>query len=536
MIRGAKTKHKKPNGLMSGASVLATGSVVAKVVGALYRIPLTNVLGAEGMGMYQLVFPVFALFMVLSSAGVPTALSRIVAEKRALGQGVKKYLFASLIVLAVLSIVSTVLVLALARPIALWQGNENVALGFQIIAPSIFFVGIIAGFRGWFQGEMYMLPTALSNIIEQCVKLGLGLFLAVYMKPYGLMWSVAGAFIGVTVSEIVTMIYLIITYIYRERKHKVNDRVLTFDKKEGVKMFKIAFPIAIVAILLPLSNFFDSFIVVNLLKLGGMTTSMATSNYGLLSGPVTSLVNMPVVFIMSLAIAIVPSVSVSRAEHDINSILFKSRLSLKLAYTIGIPSAVFMMVFSKEIISVLYSSLDENSVMIASRLLTITAPNILIMSVMQIYVSLLQALDKTKWAVAGLGGAIVVKTLLMIVLVRFLGITGAGIAVLAMGVVALAVVNIYFVKLTSMSIGVPVAFALISGALTAFAIIVPKVYIVHDILALLVGFVLCYIMYFFMSILLGVLDKQEYGSIPMGKILLKAHRIIRFWEYSNGTQ
>ena len=95
-------KKRKGNGLMSGASVLATGSVIAKVIGALYRIPLTNVLGAEGMGMYQLVFPVFALFMVLSSAGVPTALSRIVAEKRALGEGVKKYLFASLSALSAL--------------------------------------------------------------------------------------------------------------------------------------------------------------------------------------------------------------------------------------------------------------------------------------------------------------------------------------------------------------------------------------------------------------------------------------------------
>ena len=532
---GAKVKARKRNGLMSGASVLATGSVVAKVIGALYRIPLTNVLGAEGMGMYQLVFPVFALFMVLSSAGVPTALSRIVAEKRALGEGVKKYLFASLAVLSILSVISTVLVLTLARPLARWQGNEDVALGFQIVAPSIFFVGIIAGFRGWFQGEMYMLPTALSNIIEQVVKLGLGLFLAVYFKPYGLMWSVAGAFIGVTVSEIVAMIYLVITYIYRQRKHKINDRILRFDKKEGVKMFKIAFPIAIVAVIMPLSGFFDSFIVVNLLKLNGMTTPFATANYGLLSGPVTSLVNMPVVFIMSLAIAIVPSVSVSRAERDINSILFKSRLSLKLAYTIGIPSAVFMMVFSNEIISVLYSSLDPYSVRIASRLLTITAPNILIMSVMQIYVSLLQALDKTKWAVGGLGGAVVVKTLLTVVLVRFLGITGAGIALLAMGVVALAIVNIYFLKLTSMSIRLPVAFALFSGLVTALAIIVPKVYIVHDILALLVGFVLCYIMYFFLSILFGVKDKEEYSSIPFGKILLKAHRVIRFWEYSNGT-
>ena len=529
-------KKRKGNGLMSGASVLATGSVIAKVIGALYRIPLTNVLGAEGMGMYQLVFPVFALFMVLSSAGVPTALSRIVAEKRALGEGVKKYLFASLAVLAVLSVVSTVLVLTLARPLARWQGNEDVALGFQIIAPSIFFVGIIAGFRGWFQGEMYMLPTALSNIIEQVVKLGLGLFLAIYFKPKGLMWSVAGAFIGVTVSEIVTMVYLILTYIYRQRKSKVSDKVLTFDRKEGVRMWRIAFPIAIVAILMPLSNFFDSFIVVNLLKFGGMTTQSATASYGLLSGPVTSLVNMPVVFIMSLAIAIVPSVSVSRAEHDINSILFKSRLSLKLACTVAIPSAVFMMVFSKEIISVLYSSLDDNSVMIASRLLTITAPNILIMSVMQIYVSLLQALDKTKWAVGGLGGAVVVKTLLMVVLIRFLGIEGAGISLLVMGVVALVIVNVSFLKLTSMSIRLPIAFALLSGVVTALALMLPKIYIVNDILALLVGFVLCYLMYFFLSILFGVMDKQEYNSIPMGKLLLKAHRVIRFWEYNNGTQ
>ena len=239
---------------------------------------------------------------------------------------------------------------------------------------------------------------------------------------------------------------------------------------------------------------------------------------------------------MSLAIAIVPSVSVSRAERDVGSILFKSRLSLKLAYTIGIPSSVFMMVFSKEIISVLYSSLDYNSVLIASRLLTITAPNILIMSVMQIYVSLLQALDRTKWAVGGLGGAVVVKTLLMLVLVRYLGIVGAGVALLSMGVVSLAIVNAYFLKLTSMSIRNPVGFALFSGLITALALIVPKVYIVHDILALLVGFVLCYVMYFFMSILFGVMDKHEYGSIPMGKLLLKAHRVIRFWEYNNGTQ
>ena len=526
---------KRRNRLMGGAMILAVGSVIGKIIGALYRIPLTNVLGAEGMGMYQLVFPVFALFMVLSSAGVPTALSRIVAEKRAMGESVKKYLFVAMAVLVTLSTLSTILVLSLSRPLARWQGNESVALGFQIIAPSIFFVGITAGLRGWFQGEMHMLPTAISNVIEQVVKLACGLGFAVYLKRYGLIWSVAGAFLGVTLSEIVAAGYLVITYLVRERKHKVSGKLLSFEKEEGVKMLRIAFPIAIVALLLPLSNFFDSFIVVNVLKLRGLSTHLATSQYGLLSGPVTSLVNMPVVLIMSLAVAIVPSVSVSRAERDIDSILFKSRLSLKLAYMVGVPSAIFMMVFSREIISLLYSSLEEGPLVTASNLLIITAPNIVIMSVMQIYVSLLQALDKTMSAVKGLTVAVVVKIVLSVVLVRYIGIIGAGVSMLVMSVTALTLVNVSFLRLTSLRLHQPIALSLFSGGVSGLCILVPKAYIVHDILALFIGFVLCYTVYFFLSTLFGVMDRQEYHSLPLGKILLKLHRIVRFWEYENGT-
>lgn len=528
-------KVQRRSRLMGGAMVLATGTVISKIVGALYRIPLTNVLGAEGMGMYQLVFPVFALFMVLSSGGVPTALSRIVAEKRAVGESTKKYLVAGMGVLVTLSLVSTILVLALSRPLASWQGNESVALGFQIIAPSILFVGVTAGFRGWFQGEMYMLPTALSNVIEQVVKLAVGLGLSIYLKRYGVVYAVAGAFVGVLISEIVAALYLFLTYLFRQRKHKVYEKTLPIFKKEGVKMLRIAFPIAVVSMLLPLSNFFDSFIVVNVLKLGGASTTIATADYGLLSGPVTSLVNMPVVLIMSLAIAIVPSVSVSRAEKDVDSIIFKSKMSLKLAYTVGVPSAVFMMVFSKEILSTLYPSLDELQLVTATNLLIITAPNIVIMSVMQIYVSLLQALDKTNSAVKSIAFAVLIKIVLTVVLVRFVGIIGAGASMLSFGVVALILVNGSFLRYTAVSVSLPIALSLTAGLVSGLCCIVPKVYIVHDILALAVGFVLCYTVYFFLSVLFGVLDKNEYHALPMGKIFLKLHRIIRFWEYKNGT-
>ena len=530
--------QRKPtkNRLMSSATILAVGTMVSKALGALYRIPLTNVRGAEGMGMYQLVFPVFALFMVLSSAGIPTALSRVVAEKRALGEGVKRYLFIAMIALGALSLLSTILVATLSQTFALLQGNESVAVGFQVIAPSIFFVGLTAGFRGWFQGEMFMIPTSTSNVIEQGVKLAVGLSLAVYLKGYGIVWSVVGALAGVTLSEVLTVVYLAIFYFVRERKRAVRDKLAIPSKAQWTDMIRVALPMAVVALLLPLSNFVDSFIDVNVLKWSGADLSTATAEYGILSGPVTSLVNLPVVFIMSLAIAVVPSVSISKAERDVNSIIFKSKLSVKLAYTIGVPSAVFLMVFSKEVIGLLYSSLDDEAIATASTLLTVTAPNVVIMSVMQIYVSLLQALGKTGSAVRGLAVAVVVKAVLSVVLVGHIGIVGAGIASLVMGGVALIYVNTAFLRHTGVSVSLPIAMSLTAGVVCALSSIVPKVYIVHDILALVVGFVVCYIMYFFLSTLFGVLDKKEFGALPMGKIFVKLHKAIRFWEYTNGTQ
>lgn len=111
----SEQKAERRRKIASGAGVLAVGSVVAKMLGALYRIPLTNVLGAQGMGMYQLVFPVYALFMVLSTMGIPTALSRIVAEKRALCEPSKKYFAAAMLTLAVLGGICSMLTAALAR-------------------------------------------------------------------------------------------------------------------------------------------------------------------------------------------------------------------------------------------------------------------------------------------------------------------------------------------------------------------------------------------------------------------------------------
>ena len=520
---------KRERNIKSGATILAIGSIAAKLLGALYRVPLTNILGAEGMGLYQLVFPVYALFMILSTVGIPTALSRIVAEQRALGNGAKKYLFACMLTLVALSTVSAVIVVSLAKYIAIWQGNVTAYKGFWIIAPSLVFVGAIAGFRGWFQGEMYMLPTAVSNIIEQVVKLAVGLTLSLVFSKRGVLYAVYGALVGVTASEFVALLYMFLVYIAKSRN--VQKESLKLSRVESIGVFRTAFPIAIVSILIPLSNFFDSIVIVNMLKLGGASRDLATALYGLYSGPVNSLVNMPIVFTLSLAIAVVPSVAVSRVERDIDSILLKSRLGIKLTYLIAIPFAVFFAVFGEKLVGAIYPRLALEQVIIAGKLLKIASFNVVTISCMQIYVSLLQAVDKTKMAVLSLVFAILIKTVLQIVLTYYVGILGAALASAAMGVVAHLLTFASYFKVCGLHLEKSVGINLLVGVIMGCAGVVIATNVQNAYIACAVGAITCAVVYCWLVFLLGLVGKEEMAHFPAGKILQKIHRVVRFWEY-----
>lgn len=529
-----RSKEKLKGRMLSGAAVLAGGSIVAKLLGALYRVPLTNILGAEGMGMYQLVFPVFALFMVLATAGIPTALSRIVAEKNALKEPTRKYLVSAMIVLMALGTVLGILVFGLSGYIARWQGNADTRTGFIIIAPTILLVSAIAGFRGWFQGEMYMLPTAISNIIEQVVKLAVGIGLSLALIDKGVTAAVMGALLGVTASEVCALVYLLITFFVREKRKGAERVRLKVD--EAREMFAIAFPIAIVSVLMPLANFFDSVIIVNMLKAAGMPAAQATAQYGLMSGPVNSLINMPVVLIMSLAVVVVPAVSVSRVRRDIDGVMLKSKLSIKLAYLIGVPGALFFAVFATRLIPLIYPTLSEDQLLIAANLLRIASFNVVFLSAMQIYVSLLQALDRTKWVILCLVVAIAIKVALSLILTRFVGIYGSMAASVAMAAVALAGTNIAYYKICGLHLEKNVFINVFSGVIMALCGLAVSSLLKSDLAAVLTGFAVCAAVYVWLAFLLGLINRDEIEYMPFKGLMRKLHRIIRFWEYGEAEK
>lgn len=576
MRKTAKNKKR----MFTGAAVLLVGSVVAKMLGALYRIPLTNILGAEGMGMYQLVFPVYALFMVLATAGIPTSLSRTVAEKRALGENTKKYFSVAMCALLVLGIAFGLLMGALSDVLATRQGNSGTRFGFLIIAPAITFVCVISGFRGYFQGQMYMLPTALSNVVEQVVKLAVGIGASYALAKRGVIYAVCGALFGVTVSEIVTAAYMGVTYFFRSKKEKreqlvaqvslqerdlqsgsENDVLQGETRAQGDKnrdnvvarstkkarfervsrgelkgMLKVALPIAAVAALMPLANFFDSIIIVNMLEAFGLKQSVATAQYGIISGPVNSLINMPVVAIMSLAVAVVPSVSASRATRDIDGVMLKSSLCVRLAYLLGIAFAFYLAVFARNVIGALYPALSEQNAVVAVNVLRITAANVVFLSVMQIYVSLLQAVDKTKYAVFSLIASIIVKIVLDVVLTRYIGINGAAIASLALPVVAYFCTLVSYYKICGLRLEKNVGLNLLSGVIMALCGIAVGSFIKNDIASLAIGFVVCAVVYVWLAFLFNLVGKDDIPHLPLKKLLWALHRTIRFWEYNNETR
>ncbi|MBO5775957.1 MAG: oligosaccharide flippase family protein, partial [Clostridia bacterium] len=242
--------------------------MIAKIIGACYRIPLTNILGAEGMGIYQLIFPVYSLILTTSSGALPLAISVLVSERIAQEEygRARRLIKTSLTGLMVTGTALTLALMLSGGWISELQGGDKASYGYIAIAPSILFVSGIAVMKGWFQGNANMVPTAISQITEAVVKLIVGLTLAYFLMQYGVEYAVSGALIGVSASEGAT--FLIILIIYKRKNPPIElgfgaDRV----RQEYKEILKISLPITIGSMIFPLTQFIDSFMVVNILTL-----------------------------------------------------------------------------------------------------------------------------------------------------------------------------------------------------------------------------------------------------------------------------
>lgn len=385
---------------MGGVAVLFIGGALAKLLGAIFRIPLTWVLGAEGLGLYQLIYPVFALLIVLASSGMPTAISKMTASRIKAGDnvGARQVLKVSLFFLGIVGIFFSALLLIFSNYIASLQGNNLAGLGYIAIAPAIFFVCILSAFRGYFQGHSNMLPTATSQIIEQAGKLIFGLLLAYVFIDFGIEYGTLGAILGVTISEIIAVVVLWIYYLKSRDKTKNYAQNSTNSTMHSTKnrqvlgeLVRTSFPIVLASLTLPLLVMLDSFLVVNLLGNAGLDATQATSLWGINSGVVTSLVNMPIALCLAVAISIVPAVA---SENERGAVFEKINKALDLIVLFCVPFLLAFTILPNALISFLYSDSIGENLLVSCDLLVLSSPILLLGSILQVQNSSLQALGK----------------------------------------------------------------------------------------------------------------------------------------------
>lgn len=419
-------KNKK---LINGVVALGVGAFISKLLGAIYRVPLTNIIGGLGLGLYQMIFPMYVVLLDFSGAGVPSALSKIISSYSGEDKfyNAENYFKSSIKLFAVVGLIGWVLMVLLAYPLSNLQGNSQSFIGYLAISPAVFLVSLISCYRGYFQGLMNMNPTAFSQILEQGVKLLFGLALAYSLKGSTPL-AVAGATLAITISEAVALLYL---YIKRKR---LKERVLVayvFERehnRERIKnIIKTTLPITLIGIMIPLSQLVDSFLVVNVLN---EYRNDATTLYGLMSGVVATVIGLPVSICYGISMVAIPMVSSSKTLKEKNKNALRT---IGLTFIVALPCAIVCYAFAPFIINLLFKRLPIEEKIISVSLLKTLSPCVVLLSVLQTTNAVLIGKGKLYKPVASLGVGITIKIITSFILLKIpsINIYGGAIGIIA---------------------------------------------------------------------------------------------------------
>ena len=376
-------RTQKSNTFFGGAAILAASIIVVKIIGALYKIPLGRILGDVGFGHFNNAYAIFNLLLMISTAGLPVAMSKTISEANALGRRnqVNRVFRVALTTFLVLGAVSASIMFFFAQPLAILQGDSLAAPAVRVMAMSAFFLCTMSAFRGYAQGHSNMVPTAVSQVIEAVIKLTVGLALAWYLLKlgFGSEISAAGAIGGVTASGFVALIYLIFQHYRHNPRRAVSD-----DKPESSRhilkvLAAIAIPITLSASVVPITTYLDTVQVQNLLQSAlGYSEEMAVSLYGSYQKAV-AIYNLPSSFMVSLTACIVPAISACLTRKDRLGSGKIAESALRVGAILALPAGVGLTVLAGPIIQLLFPETNQEVASACMRILGIASIFVCIM-------------------------------------------------------------------------------------------------------------------------------------------------------------
>ena len=394
------------------AAILAMAGLLVRFIGFLYRLPLTNLIGDEGNGIYGRAYVFYTFLLILSSAGLPAAISKMVSERMARNETANAHR-----VFRVSFIVSGLA--GLVAAMTLGFGADMIAAAvdpadapssryaIMTLAPTVFVVALMSTFRGYFQGLRNNIPTAASQVVEQVFNAVFSVYMAYVLMSYGIEFAAAGGTTGTGVGAVAGLAVVAVIYF---RCRKTYPQIPhTNENPEPVgnivrELFKTAVPIIAGVAIFSITNIIDMAMVSSRLESAGtFTGEQINALYGQLNGKYVVLVTLPVSLATALATTVVPHIAAIKVAN--NQALLHSRINiaLKLTMIISIPAAVGMGVLADPILHMLFPRHPGGA-----SLLVVGAASIVFLSLAQITTGMLQGIGKVKIpAVAAFAGALV---------------------------------------------------------------------------------------------------------------------------------
>lgn len=381
------------------AAILAAAGLIVRVIGFLYRLPLTNMIGDRGNGIYSAGYYIYNFFLIMSSAGLPVAISKMISEKIAVGEysNARKIFNVSMWTSGIVSLLCAVIMALGAKAFCRWTGATSSIWCLYTLTPTIFIVGIMAVYRGYFQGFNTTIPTALSQLIEQVFNAVFSVYLAWLLVGYGVEFGAAGGTAGTGIGALAGLIVLFIYYI-KTRKNR--DAIYAEDKKDyriegsaeiAKNLVKIAVPIITGTAIFSMTNFVDMAMVNSRLAAAGFEHNMIEKLYGQLTGKYVTLSTLPVAISTAIATAVIPSIAASMARKEHKLVQAKVDTALRITMMISIPAAAGLGALGSQILAMLFPNYAEGGMLIS-----VGSFSVIFLALSQISTGVLQGIGKVK--------------------------------------------------------------------------------------------------------------------------------------------
>ena len=538
------TEKRKNDYLLQGG-ILAIAGLITRFIGLIYRIPLTRIVGTEGMAYYNTAYEIYNIALLVSTYSVPVAVSKLIADRDSRGQYLNSHRIfrVGMVLSSGIGLAVSLLLFIFAKNLASFMKWPSAAIPLRVLAPTIFVFSIMGIIRGLFQGKRTMVPTAFSQIIEQIFNAIFSIVAALLLirahkdSAEAAAYGAAGGTTGTLVGAVFGLIFLIFIYSinseYFTRKCLKDHTGIRESDKDIAKMILLTMlPIILSQTIYQLSGILDNYMFSRILFGKGMEEAEKAVLYEAYSNKYKWLYNLPVAIASAFGVSIVPTLSATFKSNNLDSVRTKVASSIKVNMIVAIPSAVGLTFLGGPILLLLFNHPDD---LLSGKLMTLGGIAVVFFALSTLTNGILQGIDRLSLPVIHSAISLAVHIVLVIVLVGplnfgayglVIGNVTYGLLVCILNWISIGDILEYRQEIRTTFL-MPLAASLIMG-LISFGIFKGLNLLTHsNNVSVIVAIIVAIPVYFAALLLLKGVSEEELRGFPKGSLLVSAAKKMR---------